>query len=349
MENSNFSAKKMYLCAENNDTHPVRIANPLYDHAFKYLMSNNKLAKKVISVILDKEIKSLELQQQEFVIEDTAKNFTLYRLDFKAKIINDFGVEEMVLIELQKSKLPTNLKRFRTYLGHAYMAQKKVLHPQTGMDEDQILPIISIYILGYNVDDIPYLATKIDRKVINTSTNEEVEIQSDFVDLLTHTTYILQVRRLPHNRRSKIEKFMTLFNQAWIQEEGFILDLEEIPEDYADIANYLSNSLKNEDVRQKLLVEQEIEDLFAAQEATKARLEDQVRIEFEQKSLALQEKDKALQEKNAALLEKDAALKEKNEAITKMVNILTQLGKSDAEISNITGLKSEQIEKIRKL
>jgi hypothetical protein len=34
----------------------MKIANPLYDHAFKYLMSNDKLARKVLSVILDKEV-----------------------------------------------------------------------------------------------------------------------------------------------------------------------------------------------------------------------------------------------------------------------------------------------------
>ncbi|HRF42354.1 MAG TPA: hypothetical protein PK198_26370 [Saprospiraceae bacterium] len=28
----------------------MKIANPLYDHAFKYLMSNDKLARKVLSV-----------------------------------------------------------------------------------------------------------------------------------------------------------------------------------------------------------------------------------------------------------------------------------------------------------
>jgi flagellar biosynthesis GTPase FlhF len=34
----------------------MKIANPLYDHAFKYLMSNDKLARKVLSVILEKEV-----------------------------------------------------------------------------------------------------------------------------------------------------------------------------------------------------------------------------------------------------------------------------------------------------
>lgn len=326
----------MYICPKFKFS-TVLIANPIYDHAFKYLMSNDKLAKKVLSVILDKEIISLELQQQEFVIQDTVKNFSLYRLDFKALIVNDFGMEEMVLIELQKSKLPTNLKRFRTYLGHAYMPQKKITDTNTGLDNDKILPIVSIYILGYNVDDIPYLSTKIDRKIIDTSTNREVEIKSDYVDLLTHTTYILQVRRLPQKRMSKIEKFMTLFNQAWVKEEAYILDLEEVPEEYADIAKYLNSSLQDEDVKKKLLIEQELEDLFAMQEATKAKLEDQVKIETEQKLFALQQKDEALQQK-------DEALRQKDEAVKKMIHVLFQLGKTNEEISMLTGIDIVLIE-----
>jgi len=48
----------------------MKIANPLYDHAFKYLMSNDKLARKVLSVILEKEVLELELSQQEVVVEE---------------------------------------------------------------------------------------------------------------------------------------------------------------------------------------------------------------------------------------------------------------------------------------
>ncbi len=55
----------------------MKIANPLYDHAFKYLMSNDKLARKVLSVILEKEVLELELSQQEVVVKDEERRFTL--------------------------------------------------------------------------------------------------------------------------------------------------------------------------------------------------------------------------------------------------------------------------------
>ncbi len=184
----------------------MRIANPLYDQAFKYLMSNDCLARKVLNVILDKEV------LQELVIEDEERRFTLYRFDFKAVIQDEFGEKETVLIELQKSKLPTNILRFRNYLGLSYTQRK------AKPDETQVppLPIISIYILGYNIADIPVMATKVDRNIVDLSSKEELQIESDFTALLTHTCYILQVRRLPKKRQTRIEQFMTLSNQAWV-------------------------------------------------------------------------------------------------------------------------------------
>jgi hypothetical protein len=35
----------------------MKIANPLFDKGFKYLMENEKFARKVISVILDEEVR----------------------------------------------------------------------------------------------------------------------------------------------------------------------------------------------------------------------------------------------------------------------------------------------------
>ena len=258
----------------------MKIANPLYDHAFKYLMSNDRLARKVLSVILEKDVLELELAHQEIGIEDEERRFTMYRLDFKALIRDGNGREEMVLIELQKSKLPTNLLRFRNYPGLAYTQKPR-------NESEPPLPIISIYILGYNIEDVPVLAAKVDRKIMDMSLHEELKIESDFIDLLTHTCYILQVRRLLlPQRRSRIEQFMTLFNQAWVQEHKFILDLEEVPEEFKDIAAYLQRPLQEEELRRKLQAEEEVENLFAMQEAEKERLRMELEEERRQKEEA---------------------------------------------------------------
>ncbi|NJL73844.1 MAG: hypothetical protein HC892_01210, partial [Saprospiraceae bacterium] len=98
----------------------MQIVNPLYDHAFKYLMQNNRMAKKVLSTLLECEVLDLVIEQQEIVAVDEGRGLKLYRLDFSALLVNEQGEKQKVLIELQKSKLPTNVLRFRSYLGENY-------------------------------------------------------------------------------------------------------------------------------------------------------------------------------------------------------------------------------------
>ena len=244
----------------------MQIANPLYDAAFKYLMSNNRLAKKVLSVILDKEVLELELSQQEVLVENLQKQFTMYRLDFKALIRDREGKEEVVLIELQKSKLPTNVLRFRSYLSAAY-AQKSKVVSEALPEYEVAYPIISIYIMGYNLPDIPVMAAKVDRKIIDLSKQEDLQTKGDFIARLPIPVNILQVRRLPKERRTRLEQFMTLFNQAWVKDERYILDLEEVPEGFEDVAKHLQMPLLDDKERLNLRAEQEVDNLFAAHEA----------------------------------------------------------------------------------
>ena len=252
----------------------MKIANPLYDHAFKYMMSNDRIARKVLSTILDEEVVELDLMQQEVLVENKIRLFTLYRLDFKATVVQADGTRRKILIELQKSKLPTNVLRFRNYLSHAYREngyrRKKrsesaavvTANDELAVAESEALPIVAIYILGYNLADIPVMAARVDNQVVDASTNEVLDLESNFIDLLTHRCYVLQVRRLPKKRRTRIEQFMTLFNQAWISEEDYILDLDidEIPEEFRDVARYLRRPLQDEDIRMRLEAEEEFED-----------------------------------------------------------------------------------------
>ena len=330
---NNSNAHVPYLCH-------MKIANPLYDNAFKYLMSNDRLARKVLSVILDKEVVELELAQQEVVVEDRERHFTLYRLDFKATIQDGDGRREAVLIELQKSKLPTNVLRFRNYLGLAYAQKPRPKQPDTQTGEESALPIISIYILGYNIGDIPVMAVKVDRKITDMSRKEEVHIESDFIDLLTHACYILQVRRLPLERRTRIERFMTLFNQAWVAEEKFVLDLEEVPEEFRDIADYLQRPLQEEDLRQRLRAEEEVEELFAGQEAERELLRTQVEE-------ALAREEEALAREAEERRQKEAALLQAQENARKLARLLLKNGASVEETARETGLTEAEVSQLR--
>ena len=84
----------------------MKIANPIYDAVFKFLMQDINIAKDILSVILNVEIIELELQPQE-VILTVLGGLRLLRLDFKARIRLKDGAEKAILIEIQKSKKDT--------------------------------------------------------------------------------------------------------------------------------------------------------------------------------------------------------------------------------------------------
>ncbi len=340
----------------------MKIANPLYDHAFKYLMSNDKLARKVLSTILEQEVVELDLAQQEIVVSDEDRHFTLFRLDFKAVILDASGKREKVLIELQKSKLPTNLLRFRHYLGNVY-SQKR----QNKTEDTILLPIIAIYILGYNVKDIPVMAALVDRKVIDVATKKELKVDSEFIELLTHKTYAIQVRRLPEKRKTQLEKFMTLFNQAWVSDKNYILDLEEVPEEFKDVAKYLHKPLTDKSLLKKLAAEEEMEDYFAEQEVKlkkafqlaeeerrqkeeerrqKEEERRQKEEERKQKEEERRQKEEERRQKEEERKQKEEERKQKEEALVKLARTMKKYGEPLEAIMKETGLSANVIEQL---
>ena len=83
----------------------MQIANPIYDVVFKSLMEDSKIAKILISTIIGEKILALDFLPKEKVVEFELefRSYTVYRLDFSAKIQTAKGFKN-VLIEIQKAK-----------------------------------------------------------------------------------------------------------------------------------------------------------------------------------------------------------------------------------------------------
>jgi hypothetical protein len=299
----------------------MKIVNPLYDKAFKYLMENEKFARKVLSVILDEDIIDVTLGHQETIYPDERRRLTLFRLDFKAVIKEPDGSKKTVLIELQKSKYSTDFLRFRNYLGANYMAKRRKPDQvkEAKVEYQPAYPIITIYILGYNLDDLPFMAVTVNREVINSVSKEVLTVKSFFIEHLTHQSHIIQVRRLPDQRKTRLEKFLVLFNQAWCTEDNYVIDLQDVPDEFKDIANYLQGPLLDDDFRRNLEAEDEIDTIFDEQEA-----------KYLKKILEAEQR-----EKNERLLKQSLAIK--------LAKRLKQDGASDEEIMKETGLSPEEI------
>ncbi len=313
----------------------MKIINPLYDKAFKYLMENTKFARKVLSVIMDVEVEKVTLGQQETVFPDIKRSLTLFRLDFKAVIKEADGSRKTVLIELQKSKYATDIQRFRNYLGANYMTRKKDLSKveEPSPEYHSAFPIITIYILGYKLEDLPYMAVTVNREVINSVSKEKINVKSFFIEHLTHQSHIIQVRRLPEQRRTRLENFLVLFNQAWCTDKNYIIDLQETPEEFSDIAHYLQGPLMDDAFRRNLEAEEEIDTIFDEQEAK--YLKQITEAEEREKQAKKREETERRQKEEERRQKESLALK-----------LAIQMKQSGADIEDIikeTGLDAEEI------
>ncbi|MCP4270125.1 MAG: hypothetical protein GY777_31890, partial [Candidatus Brocadiaceae bacterium] len=282
----------------------------------------------------------LELSSQEIIATDEKRYLSLFRLDFKAVVRYSDGSLRTVLIEMQKSKYSTDIQRFRTYLGQNYSKPEIVLNSE-GKEEKTSYPIITIYILGYEIPEIEYMAVSINNHIIDSSTKEKLNIESDFINLLNHRSHVIQVARLPEHRKTKLEKMMMLFNQSLKTNDRFILDLEDVPEGFQEMVKYLQGPVNDEKFRDNLKAEEEIDDIF----------EEQERKALVKLNKAIEDKETALQEKDAALHSKDKAIEEKlnlRRKIVKTVQELNKLNMSIEQIVKIVGIDEDDIRSILK-
>ena len=72
------------------------IANPLYDSVFKYLMEDEKVARMLLSALLQKDVLELQMRRHEYTSEEKAA-ITIYRVDFSAKVRDKDGKEQLIL------------------------------------------------------------------------------------------------------------------------------------------------------------------------------------------------------------------------------------------------------------
>ena len=311
------------------------IANPLYDVTFKKLMGSNQMAKVLIGTILDCEILSLEPSTIERTYDDEDNGrIALLLMDFAATIVTKKEGQRKVLIELQKAIHQGDIMRFRRYLGKEYMESE--------------LPIITIYILGFNllVDSPAFLVSP---ECIDLVTKAKLEVNETFVKKVTHQAYFIQTLRIKPSSASRLEKLLTIFEQANFIGSGSTtksFDLEDIDHELKDIVNTLHHLAADEETKVALEREayyhQYMEDKFGD---NLRALAEKDRIIAQDKQ-ALSEKDKALSEKDKTISEKDKALSEKEQTISTTIYALHKAGMPIEEIANITKLIPEDIKKI---
>ncbi|MDO5608640.1 MAG: Rpn family recombination-promoting nuclease/putative transposase, partial [Capnocytophaga sp.] len=291
------------------------IANPIYDTVFKRMMENERIAKFFISTLLDQEIESIEVNPQEFTfIKDLDENdpkvqeyierklrerlsISIFRLDFIATIKTETGAYKKILIEIQKAQNQIDLMRFRRYLGEQYKKEDFV------HNEKMVLPITTIYILGFTLPEIESACIRVERNYIDLVNKTVLEKKSDFIEKLTHDSYIVQVNRITGRYQTRLDKLLSVFEQNNFIDESKIIKQFPHPTDTEEvklITDILHHTGADPEQRKRIEDEQE------AWRTVNAMFEDKEKAFIK----ALNEKNKVLDEQAKALDEKDKLIEE---------------------------------------
>ena len=63
----------------------LHVANPIYDSVFKYIMSDERISKTILSALLKKEVVKVEMRPHEYV-NTTRDTLSMFRIDFAATV-----------------------------------------------------------------------------------------------------------------------------------------------------------------------------------------------------------------------------------------------------------------------
>jgi len=273
------------------------IANPIYDVVFKRLMENERIAKFLIGTLLNRKIKTIQVRPQEFTYENELAGLRIFRLDFIAIIETKTGEERKILIEIQKAYEELDLMRFRNYLAEQYKKKDNL------NGEELILPITTIYILGFKLPEIESACFHIERQYKDLIDNKILDKRNRFIESLTHDSYVVQVKKIGKRYQSKLDKLLSVFEQRNFIGDSEILKDYNYDVDLAEVklmAELLYQTGADSETRKQIAAEQE------AWRSVNALMENKDKAYKK----ALEEKDKAIEKKDKAIKEKDKLIEE---------------------------------------
>jgi hypothetical protein len=300
----------------------MTIANPIYDIVFKYLMEDLDIAKGLLSTILDVEIIELNFQPQETISENPqdTKTIRVYRIDFAAIIKQNDGQTKKVLIELQKTKRSTNATRFRRYLGENYQKEDTIV--ENGKEKKRPLEIITIYLLGFPLNKTPTAVLYSKPCFHDLVNNESAEYAhtEEFIKLLTHESYFIQIPRLVEPTKTRIEKILSVFNQTFKSSDEHSLNYELIDDDplLQKMLNRLTRAIADEDMRRKMNVEDEIEREFAEYQETIEQKDEEIKQNkqvIEQNKQVIKQNKQVIEQKEKVIIQNKKELEQNKQAL----------------------------------
>ena len=291
----------------------IYVANPLYDAVFKYMMEDERIAKTLLSALLQKTVIAVEMRRHEYpnIARDA---ISMFRVDFAATVLEDDGSKNLILIELQKTWLETETLRFRQYLAVQYNNKENMRKETKGK---YALPTVAVYLLGHNVGQFTEPVIYARHKIYDYEGNEVHQEEPDpFVESLQHDSIIVQIPRLRGRVNNRLEKYGD--------------DAE-----MTHILHRLQSAAANPDIRNRMNAEDEF---FQALEDRDTTIMTQKK-ELEKQKAAIKEKDAAIEEQKASLEAQKASLRA-------AVLALSKSGMNAEMIAKTLNIGEEKIQEI---
>ena len=324
----------------------IRVANPIYDSVFKYLMEDERIARTVLSALLKKEVVEVQIRRNEYT-NGYRDNISMFRIDFGARVRQDDGSLRLILIELQKTWLTTETLRFRQYLGAQYANKENMV--QEELRPPYGIPMVAVYILGHRVGNINVPVLYVNHKPYDYEGNEVTQgLPDPFVDSLVHDSIIVQIPLLHGQINNRLDKVLSVFDQTNKEKDNQqLVELDDTNyEDDSDM-QYILHRLVMASVDAQLRQDMNVEDeYFQAIEDRDTAIMSRDKI-IKEKDQQLSQKSQQLAQKDEQLSQKDEQLSQKDEQLSQKDQQLSQQNQQLAQKDQQLAQQGQQLDRIR--
>ena len=294
----------------------VYVANPLYDAVFKYLMEDDRIAKTILAALLKKKVIDVKIRRNEYANLTRRESISMFRIDFAATVLDEDNKPHLMLIELQKTWLPTETLRFRRYLALQYNNEENMLKEE---HEKYAIPMVAIYLLGHCIGKIEEPVIYVNHHAY-TYDGKKVEegIPDPFVESLQHDSIIVQIPLLHGRVNNRLEEVLCLFDQTNVADNKRVIKVDdkqfEGDNDMEYIVRRLQSAAADPDMRYQMNAEDEF--------------------------------FKELEARDSLIMEKDGQLKEKDEMLRKMIKGMQENGMSLDDIAKMLNKTVDEVKQI---
>ncbi len=329
----------------------IYVANPLYDAVFKYLMEDERIAKTILTALLKKKVTDVKIRRNEYANVTRRESISMFRIDFAATVLDEEDKPHLMLIELQKTWLPSETLRFRRYLALQYNNEENM---QKEADGKYAIPMVAIYLLGHCIGEVTEPVVYVNHRAYDYDGRELKDGMPDpFVESLQHDSIIVQIPLLHGRVNNRLEQLLSVFDQANVADDKKVIKVDdkqfEGDDDMEYVVRRLQSAAADPDMRYLMNAEDEFFRELESRDTLimeKDKALQEKSAELQEKSAELQEKSAELQEKSAELQEKDNMLQEKDNMLRTMILGMQKNGMSITEIAKMLGKTDEEIGKL---